>query len=304
MKSKQLSKLEKLKQAKIKEFTENVDNIVSKQLYAMPTYGWAISILHQLEDIRYIVDNVVNISYKFSYQTELSYSYKTEDGYVIAINPNNNMSTILFLLAKEYRNVWHLYTGMMVNPAAYKPKQAIIINRIQNIDPLTFAIKCAWELSLLGNQLLVSHVYAHYQSYTHLFISEASGDFRKIRKGLAARLTAEIISNNIPKLKLIDHEIIGRMLNANLLLECNNSMDIKKYVENYCNIPNVDTYFMDYSEDYLCVIEDRNLANHLWFIEFELSFNARENALKDSNTLTNTPNPDNILQFRRKNNEE
>lgn len=219
-------------------------------------------------------------------QTPLSQYYPREGGaHLIALNPHHPKGDLLNLLARELRRAWQKSQGALVNPLAYEPDEAILVNRAQQADVFMMSIKIAWELKLVGeNEAWDYLVGSPMADVSRLFESKASGDFRTLNNGEAARAAYDLFFEG-PRTKMHDKRIIHQML-----------LDETGYIKSRQHRPQVSMDLfqrlgqLPNGRNYLAMgnqqrlptdpiyasVEDRANANFLWFIKFERSFQEKE----------------------------
>lgn len=195
----------------------------------------------------------------------------------------------VLLCIRELRRHWQHKQGVMIHPLTFHPEQAIVINRAQMADLAVTMVRCAWELHLAGYKNAWSMVEGTAMSdLGRAFAREAFVDFRAIANGkaCAAAFEAWFLSdrcrNQDKKLiqaMLADHEgyvfsseQASRQISADLMSALGSQPYGKNYLAPYARALLDDPVFTE--------VRDRSNANFLWFIKFERSFDAAEQALQ------------------------
>jgi len=229
-------------------------------------------------------ETMQNVEVLFDRQTKTSQLYTKEDKVIIAVNPNRPSGELINTITRELRHAWQYNNDTLVNPMAYEPDEAILINRAQKADALVTSVKIAWELNLADesdawNYMLASPVGAIVRTYE----KEAREDFRSLNNGMASRRVYDALFNRNHS-KAFDKQIIHQMLlddvgymkqgnkKAHASFETLAKLGDMPFSTNYIKadrntLPTDPTYYK---------IEDRSNANFLWFIKFERQYQAKE----------------------------
>lgn len=224
------------------------------------------------------------------------YSTQVQDGlydkasYQILINPNLPLADRLLITARELRRHWQHRQGVIINPLAFQPDQAILVNRAQIADLSVFMVRVAWELQLSDEKAAWERVEnSSLSDLGRTFAREAYVDFRTLNNGHASSAVFEtwFLSERchtadkiIIQKMLADYEgLVFNMdqVSQNLTTEFITTLGEmpygKNYLAPYTQLVMNDPIFTD--------VRDRSNANFLWFIKFEQSFRETEQEIED-----------------------
>lgn len=220
-------------------------------------------------------------------QAPMSQFYAREDGCIITINPHRPKGDLLNMLVRELRRAWQHAQGILLNPMAFEPEDAILVNRAQQADVLMVSIKVAWELKLIGENEAWDYMSgcSLWADVARSFELHAQKDFRTLNNGAASRAAYDKFFEDC-RTKIHDKRIIHQML-----------LDDRGYMKapqphkrvgpdlfaRLGQLPNGSNYLSSSvrakrAPTDLCysTVEDRSNANFLWFIKFERSFQEKE----------------------------
>lgn len=233
--------------------------------------------------------NAQGLRVVYDQQTPLSQYYPHAGAvdaprHVITLNPHHPKGDLLNMLARELRRAWQHARGALVNPLAFEPDEAILVNRAQQADVLMMSIKMAWELKLAGeNEAWDYLVGSPMSDVSRMFENKASADFRTLNNGEAARAAYDKFFEG-SRTKIHDKRIIHQMLldeTGYIKARRERPAVTMDLFHRLGQLPNGRNY-LAMNADRLptdpmyATIEDRSNANFLWFIKFERSFQEKE----------------------------
>jgi hypothetical protein len=231
-----------------------------------------------------LLDGAKDVSILYDNQNPASQYYVRDGKRIITLNPLRPRGDLVGLLVRELRRDWQHHHGALVNPLAYEPDEAILVNRAQTADVLMIAVKAAWELKLVGEpeawDFLVG---SPLSDVTRTFEIKAQADFRTLNNGEASRAAYDKFFEDA-RTKLHDKRIIHQMLldesgymkagikRPQLSIDLFKRLGELPHGRNYLGIK------AKHAPNDMCysTVEDRSNANFLWFIKFERSFQEKE----------------------------
>jgi len=196
----------------------------------------------------------------------------------IMLNKNLNMNGAIMALMKSMRMAWTHKQGVLINPLAFQPEEAVLVNRIQAADSDIAIVAMLWDMKLAGETALWNNaMVGGYYDLCAAYAMEAMTDFRSIKSGLAARAAFEkwFISG---RCKSYDRDIIQVMLGKHsdiqighqdasrtVALDLIGSMGKRPEGQNY--LSSIAVQIMN--DGMYGDVRDRSNANFLWFVTFE-----------------------------------
>jgi len=228
---------------------------------------------------------------------------------MITLNPHMAMIDATTALIKSMRMAWHDKGGVLLNPLAFLPEEAVLLNRLKYADLDITKISYWWDLKLAGcNDIWARAMCGSDYDLCSAYAMEAMTDFRSIKSGLAARATFEkwFIS---ARCKNIDRGIIQIMMGGHTDIEINNqdasrviAMDViigmgrivggNNYLSPIAAQIMNDAMYME--------VRDRSNANFLWFVSFERRMSQMEQELQGGEQKDETKtqnNHDNVISL-------
>lgn len=203
---------------------------------------------------------------------------------IITLNPLRPKGDLINLLSRELRRAWQHQHGALVNPLAFEPDEAILVNRAQSADAFMISVKIAWELKLLGESEAWDHMLGSpLADIGRTFEIKAQADFRTLNNGEASRAAYDKFFED-SRTKLHDKRIIHQMLldetgyiksqekREKVSMELFKRLGELPHGRNYLSMK-AKNMPMDHC---YATVEDRSNANFLWFIKFERSFQEKE----------------------------
>ncbi len=209
---------------------------------------------------------------------------------VVFVNPHQEPEFAVVHAVVAIRQAWLHLQGALIHPLHLNPENAIILNRIQNVDGLCAILRAAWEMNLNGARTVWTRILAGTgYDMASSFAREAISDFRALNNGEAARAAFEkwffsgrcrMTDRSLIQSMLSDHhglvfEVSG--LTAALSQEVIARTGEMPMGRNYLS-PIVDLVMAD---PLFTEVRDRSNANFLWFIKFEKSFRHAEEGLRE-----------------------
>lgn len=243
-------------------------------------------ILMQSRTAAAIFDGLADTGLDIVYDTQIPHAqfYPRGAAALITLNPHRPKGDLINMAARELRRAWQHKCGALVNPLAFEPDEAILVNRAQSADVLMISIKIAWELKLAGEALAWDYlVGSPMADVSRMFEVKARDDFRTLNNGAAARAAYDKFFED-GRTKMYDKRIIHQMLlDENGYIKSRRqrprvSMDLfhklgeLPHGRNYLSMPSERTP----TDMCYATVEDRSNANFLWFIKFERSFQEKE----------------------------
>ena len=221
----------------------------------------------------------------------------------IFVTPHLCLEDTALLLARALRSFWQDTQIAMINPLAFDPDQAVLVNRAQKADLDGAMIRTAWELRLVHQHALWNRLEkSSYQDLARAYAREALSDFRTINNGRASAVLFESWFLS-PRCHSADRNLINMMLSDykdyiasddqeskltgfDMLCRIGEQPIGKNYLSGYANMIANDGLFTE--------VRERSNANFLWFIKFERNFEMAEEIADDLATQ-NKPKSDGII---------
>jgi hypothetical protein len=222
--------------------------------------------------------------------TEVEASAYHRESQTIHVNPFLDVKTSSCALMKSMRVAWNHINGALINPLAFQPEEAVLMNRLMAADVDVAVVAFMWDMKLAGDEEIWANAMmsSHYDLCA-AYAMEAMTDFRSIKSGLAARATFEkwFLS---ARCKSFDRQIIQTMMGSHTDVEIGDTdasrmialdmiiaLGARPLGANYLSsiAPGIMSDAL-YGE-----VRDRSNANFLWFITFERRMDKMEQELQD-----------------------
>lgn len=219
--------------------------------------------------------------------------YNSRDN-TITIGTSQSHNEALLSLAQTLRTAWQDAQGILIDPNAYGPDDAITINRLQTADAHVAMTRIAWELQLAGHKDIWSYLNRGSSGDIARSLSrEAHRDFRSLNNGRAstAAFEAWFLSERCRK---TDDVLIRSMLGAQTKNKSDHmAINMHDYIFKLGAVPFGENYLKPHVEiiaedDIFNEVRDRSNANFLWFIKFEQSFQETEQFLQTDHVISDT----------------
>jgi len=221
---------------------------------------------------------------------EIETSAYNRTSQTIFVNPFLDVRVSSCALMKSMRAAWNHVNGALINPLAFQPEEAVLMNRLIAADMDVAVVAFMWDMKLAGDEEIWANAMMSSQyDLCAAYAMEAMTDFRSIKSGLAARATFEkwFLSS---RCKSFDRQIIQTMMGGHTDIEIGDvdasrmvAMDMivalgaRPLGANYLSsiAPGImnDTLYGE--------VRDRSNANFLWFITFERRMDKMEQELQD-----------------------
>ncbi|MFP4097800.1 MAG: DUF6782 family putative metallopeptidase [Alphaproteobacteria bacterium] len=285
------------------EFSDNMNDISTMadlyEIHGNETPQERISAIKELLEESRLAAAYLNVADKHNVQIIISEQIETafydRRSGTILLYPYMDLADQVLLVARELRRHWQHRQGVLLNPLAFSPEHAILVNRAQDADLIASVIRIAWELQLAGKRDVWQRVEnSPMADLARAFAREAFIDFRTLNNGEACTSLFEawFLSE---RCRQKDKVIIQSMLadqNSYTLGDEKSSYNVtveliaalgempfgKNYLSKYAQIIIDDPIFME--------VRDRSSANFLWFIKFERSFKQAEQELQYDSDLS------------------
>jgi hypothetical protein len=277
-----------LSEMKITELDEHFNAFLNDTV-AKTTLEDVLSFANQSGTFKSYYDFVIKAGITLSLDNTIETSFYDTKLKTILINPNMDVQNATISTLKAMRLVWLQKQGALINPLAFQPEQAILINRMIAADNEIISIAMMWDMKLAGFEDMWNHAMAGSNyDLCSAYAMEAMTDFRAIKSGLALRATFEkwFISG---RCKSEDRKIIQTMMGKHTDIQINHedtsrtvaldvisAMGRRPHGDNYLSSIAVqimnDGLFND--------VRDRSNANFLWFITFERRMSEMEQELQ------------------------
>lgn len=211
----------------------------------------------------------------------------------ILVNPNLSVENATITILKSMRLVWLQKQGALINPLAFQPEQAILINRMIAADNDIISIAMMWDMKLAGFENMWNNAMAGSNyDLCSAYAMESMTDFRSIKSGLALRATFEkwFISG---RCKSQDREIIQTMMGKHTDIQINHEDTSRTVALDVISAmgrrPQGDNYLSSIAvqimnDGLFNDVRDRSNANFLWFITFERRMSEMEQELQRDDT--------------------
>lgn len=278
-------------EANIEENPENIDdllNIVSQSRFAAG-----------------LMESADAHKVRIRLSTQVSKSFYDREAGIIFIGSGLEKEDQLLLLSMELRRHWQHRQGALLDPLAFHPDQAILVQRAQNADLAAHIIRIAWELQLAGHKEIWERVEnSSFSDLGRALAREAHLDFRTLNNGQASAAVFEtwflseryrdsdksIIQRMLTDSKgyMFGCEQSSRTVSADLIVALGSVPFGKNYLAQYAQMILSDPIFTD--------VRDRSNANFLWFIKFEQSFHEAEQELQTSDPTISQDFPLGIIR--------
>lgn len=208
----------------------------------------------------------------------------------IFLNQNLDINSATISLMRAMRMAWNHKRGVLINPLAFQPEEAILVNRILEADLAVAVVALLWDLKLAGETSLWNNAMSGSDyDICAAYAMEAMTDFRSIKSGLAARATFEkwfisgrcksfdrqIIQTMLGKHTdiVISHQEASKKVALDLIVALGQRPEGNNYLSLIANQIIEDGLFRD--------VRDRSNANFLWFVSFERRMEEVEQELQE-----------------------
>lgn len=216
------------------------------------------------------------------------------DSQKIFIHPRLGAEDAALCAVRELRRFWQKSQGALIQPLAFHPDQAILVNRAQQADLDVAVVRAAWEMQLSGARAPWDLVEtSSLADLARTFAREAFLDFRTLNNGEAAAAAFEswFLSERCRRLdKLLIQQMLAdysgvvfggepmaHTVAAQVVAALGSVPFGKNYLEPHARMILTDPVFTE--------VRDRANANFLWFIKFEKSFREAEQELQQESGL-------------------